>query len=301
MLPVMIVLRLLYTAAVMVVVLWLLRTGNPLGGLLIVPAAAVWLQHEAESGRLATRLRRAGRRERDDTSGSCSPPEQRARSARTRRHGPRSRVAATRQRTASSAELLRQLDDQAFGSADVAEEERVLEVDDLPDRLPAGLANAVDDATHVVDLEGDVPEPRTVDGRRRRSRAGGRRVEAHHLEDVAAVGATSHHDLDRHVLETDDPIDPLAAERPGLAAVEAERCEEPDRLVEVLDDEADVDEAGDAGPMAVHGGQADQSRERDLSSSAGGSSARCDTTLTTVPLGSRSMKRRTPHSSSRRG
>ena len=58
----MIVLRLAYTAAVMVIVMWLLRTGNPLGGLLIVPAAAVWLRHEAESGRLATRLRRASRR-----------------------------------------------------------------------------------------------------------------------------------------------------------------------------------------------------------------------------------------------
>jgi len=57
----MIALRLAYTAAVMVVVIWLLRSGNPLGGLLIVPAAAVWLRHEAESGRLAMRLRRARR------------------------------------------------------------------------------------------------------------------------------------------------------------------------------------------------------------------------------------------------
>jgi hypothetical protein len=55
----MIVLRLSYTAAVMLVVIWLLRTGNPFGGLLVVPAVAVWLRHEAESGRLATRLRRA--------------------------------------------------------------------------------------------------------------------------------------------------------------------------------------------------------------------------------------------------
>jgi hypothetical protein len=77
-------------------------------------------------------------------------------------------------------------------------------------------------------------------------------VEAHHLEHVAAVGAASHHDLDRHVLETDDPTDPLAAEHPGLAAVEAEQRKKPDRLLEVLDDEADVDEVGDAGAMAVH-------------------------------------------------
>jgi hypothetical protein len=54
----MIAMRLLYTAAVMVVVIWLLRSGNPVGGLLIVPAAAVWLRREAESGRLAARVRR---------------------------------------------------------------------------------------------------------------------------------------------------------------------------------------------------------------------------------------------------
>jgi len=53
--------------------------------------------------------------------------------------------------------------------------------------------------------------------------AGERRAEAHHLEHVAAVGGARHHDLDRHVLETDDPIDPLAAEHPGLAAIEAEQ------------------------------------------------------------------------------
>jgi hypothetical protein len=60
--PTMMVLRLLYTAAVMVVVIWLLRSGDPVGGLLIVPVAAVWLRREAESGRLAVRARRALRR-----------------------------------------------------------------------------------------------------------------------------------------------------------------------------------------------------------------------------------------------
>jgi hypothetical protein len=57
-----IVLRLLYTAAVMVLVIWLLRTGHPLGGLVLAPAAAVWLRREAESGRLTARVRRAGDR-----------------------------------------------------------------------------------------------------------------------------------------------------------------------------------------------------------------------------------------------
>jgi hypothetical protein len=54
----MIALRLVYTAVVMVVVIALLHGGNPVGGLLIVPAAAVWLRREAESGRLAARVRR---------------------------------------------------------------------------------------------------------------------------------------------------------------------------------------------------------------------------------------------------
>lgn len=77
-------------------------------------------------------------------------------------------------------------------------------------------------------------------------------MEAHHLEHVGPVGDASHHDLDGHVLETNDPTDPLAAKHPGLAAVEAEQRKKPDRLVEVLDDKPDVDEADDAGPMAVH-------------------------------------------------
>ena len=59
-------------------------------------------------------------------------------------------------------EPLGEFDDQALGSADVAEEKHVLEVDDLPDRFPAGLSDAVDHATHVVDAEGDVPEPRAI-------------------------------------------------------------------------------------------------------------------------------------------
>ena len=50
--------RVAYTAAVMVLVVWLLKTGRPLGGLMIVPAAAIWLRHQAESGRMMDRARR---------------------------------------------------------------------------------------------------------------------------------------------------------------------------------------------------------------------------------------------------
>jgi hypothetical protein len=54
----MIALRLVYTAAVMAVVISLLRAGYSMGGLLFVPTAAVWLRREAETGRLAARARR---------------------------------------------------------------------------------------------------------------------------------------------------------------------------------------------------------------------------------------------------
>src|SRR3954447_23316058 len=117
----------------------------------------------------------------------------------------------------SAVESLGELDDQAFRPADVAQEEGALEVDDLPHRLPAGLSNAVHDATDVVDLKGDVPEPRTVGGRRRLLSRRGKRGEAPPLEHVAPVGGANHDELDGHVLEADDPADPLAAEHPGLA------------------------------------------------------------------------------------
>jgi hypothetical protein len=55
----MIVVRFVYTAVVMVIVVWLLRAGNPVGGLVVVPAVAVWLRRDAESGRLVARTRRA--------------------------------------------------------------------------------------------------------------------------------------------------------------------------------------------------------------------------------------------------
>jgi hypothetical protein len=45
-------LRLAFTAVVMTIVVWLLATGRPLGGLVIVPLLAVWVRRRAESGRL---------------------------------------------------------------------------------------------------------------------------------------------------------------------------------------------------------------------------------------------------------
>jgi hypothetical protein len=52
----MLALRIAFTLVATAASIWLLATGKPLGGLLIVPAVAVWLRHAAESGRL-TRFR----------------------------------------------------------------------------------------------------------------------------------------------------------------------------------------------------------------------------------------------------
>src|SRR4051794_28426385 len=98
-----------------------------------------------------------------------------------------------------AAELLGELDDQALRPAHVTEEVHVLVVDDLPNRLPAAVADPVDDATQVVDLEGDVPQSWPVRSWCVLRGAGRRRVEAHHLEDVVAVGALDHHDLDLRI------------------------------------------------------------------------------------------------------
>jgi hypothetical protein len=48
-----VLLRLGFTAVVMAGVVWLLRSGQPLGGLVFLPLLAIWLRRQAESGRLA--------------------------------------------------------------------------------------------------------------------------------------------------------------------------------------------------------------------------------------------------------
>lgn len=56
---VMLALRIAFTAAAMALCVWLLVTGKPLGGLLIVPLLAIWIRRRAESGRLTRFSRRS--------------------------------------------------------------------------------------------------------------------------------------------------------------------------------------------------------------------------------------------------
>jgi len=44
--------RFVYSAVVVVAIVWLLRSGNPLGGLVLVPLLAILIRRSAESGRL---------------------------------------------------------------------------------------------------------------------------------------------------------------------------------------------------------------------------------------------------------
>ena len=46
----MVLARLAYTALVMAGVIWLLRSGQPLGGLVILPLLAIWLRRKVEAG-----------------------------------------------------------------------------------------------------------------------------------------------------------------------------------------------------------------------------------------------------------
>jgi protein-S-isoprenylcysteine O-methyltransferase Ste14 len=58
----MLMVRFIYTAGVMTLVLWLASSGNPFGGLVVVPILAVLFRRSAESGRLnrvAKRIARA--------------------------------------------------------------------------------------------------------------------------------------------------------------------------------------------------------------------------------------------------
>jgi hypothetical protein len=47
--------RIGFTVVVLALVVWLLATGKPLGGLLIIPLVAIWLRRAAERGKLGRR------------------------------------------------------------------------------------------------------------------------------------------------------------------------------------------------------------------------------------------------------
>jgi hypothetical protein len=54
----MLALRIGFTIGAVAVMVWLLSTGNPVGGLIIVPILAIWIRRAAEAGRFKGFTRR---------------------------------------------------------------------------------------------------------------------------------------------------------------------------------------------------------------------------------------------------
>ena len=59
-------------------------------------------------------------------------------------------------------DLLGELDDQSFRTADIAEPMDVLVITDLADRVKAFVSQSVDDRVEAIDLDSDVPEAQPV-------------------------------------------------------------------------------------------------------------------------------------------
>src|SRR6476646_2484570 len=95
----------------------------------------------------------------------------------------------------TSADLLRQLDDDPLGAADVAEPVAVLVALQLADELSAAGSQAGDDGCEVFDGECDMADARCVRRRVPVATLGRRRVEFRQLESSVAVRGLQERDL----------------------------------------------------------------------------------------------------------
>src|SRR5690606_35656729 len=132
-------------------------------------------------------------------------------------------------------------EEDALGAAHVAEAVGVLVADHLgADQLGAVPGQPVEGGVEVVDGEHHPQVAERVD--RRGPVVGDHRrfEEAGQLQPAVAVGGAQHRDLDPLVAQAGDPPRPLALDDVPPLELEAELLEEPDRRVEVLDDDADV-------------------------------------------------------------
>jgi len=140
----------------------------------------------------------------------------------------------------ASVDLLRQLDDDPLGAADVTEPVAVLVANQLADELGAPGPQALDDGVDVVDEEGEVAEALGVRGRVGVAGLGRRRVELHELDFSMAGRVPQHRELHLDPVEGDDALYPLARDLALASRLQAELDEEVDRGLEVVDHDADV-------------------------------------------------------------
>ena len=141
----------------------------------------------------------------------------------------------------SSVEFLGQRDDDARRASHVAEPVLVLVLDHLADEFGAVRAQAEHGVVDVFDLEHDLPEAERV---RRGNRWFGldelRIAEPRQLDPPVAVWGPHHRDVDLDAFEPVETIHPGAFDRHLAFKRHAERGEEGNCGLQVIDDDADM-------------------------------------------------------------
>src|SRR5918992_2211114 len=141
----------------------------------------------------------------------------------------------------TSAELLGQPDDDAFGATHEAEQVDVLVLRDLADEFGTVAAQAGDDVVDVVDHEHDAAHAQRV--RRGAFRLGSdrrRRVEPRQLDPAVAVRGPHHGDVGTDALEPDRAVGPGPLDRRLAFQLHTEFGEERFGSLEVVDNDEHV-------------------------------------------------------------
>jgi hypothetical protein len=117
-------------------------------------------------------------------------------------------------------QLLRQPDDDAPGAAEIAEQEDVLERDDLADQFGAVGVQATDGVLDVVDDEHDAMQAQRVRRWIRLTAEQYGRLILHQLKFAVAIRCPHHRDVHPETVEPDDTLCPLSLDgRPAPSRV----------------------------------------------------------------------------------
>src|SRR5215470_16528528 len=140
----------------------------------------------------------------------------------------------------SSANPLRELDDDPFRPADVAKPIEVFVTLHLADEVRATGSQAGDHGVDVVDRACDVPDAWGVRGRMPVAVRALGCMELHQFEATVAVWALHHRDLNPDSLEPHNAVHPIALDQAAALQFESDGDEERRRGPEVFDHDPDV-------------------------------------------------------------
>jgi hypothetical protein len=139
-----------------------------------------------------------------------------------------------------SPDLLRKLDDDPLGAADVTEPVAVLVLLQFADELCAVSPQAVEEIVDALYREGDMTDSQRVRRSARVTAWTRRRVEAGQLDPSVAVWGPQHRDVRPDSLEPDNAIHPAALDRCLAFQFEPKLDEEGHGRRKVIDDDADM-------------------------------------------------------------